>query len=192
MFRLNLVLRRKNDDILIFSPAPWFRILFLFLAAIIITGIVTVAAEDPGGNFILPIIISACCLLAAMYEESWTFNKKEQHITFRTGLIIFNKSAVYRFNEVQNLELAVFLRGAESDGKADHEINLNRPFSRENTGEVSGRGPKIIHPKYHQEIKLVLKSGKTSTIESIDSRGTEALSSKAAVLSDFTGIGLIK
>lgn len=192
MFKLNLILRRKNDNVMIFSPAPWFRILFLFLTAIITTGIITVSSDDSSGNFILPIIIAVLCIAAALYEESWCFDKEKLIITSKSGFIFIHKTKIYSFAEVQNLKLTFFLRGAESDGTADHEINLSRPFSRENTAEVSGRGPKIIHPKYHQEIRLELKSGKQVKIESIDSRGKEALSKKVKVLSSFCGIPLVR
>ena len=192
MFKLNLIVRRKNDDIMIFSPAPWFRILFFLLAAIVLIGIITIAADGEGGSFLLPSIISAVCATAALYEESWTFNRKKRIIISKSGLKFLNKKKIVSFAEVENLELIKFLRGAESDGSADHEIDLSKVFSKENTAEATGNGPKIIHKRYHQELKLHLKNGNLLTLESLDSRGTETLEKKAKLISDFNGISLIK
>jgi len=189
LFKLNLVLHRKNDNTMIFSPAPWFRILFLFLAVVVIIGIFTTSEDEEGGNWV-PVIVITVCIAAALYEESWRFDRSKRIIISKTGIIFLHKTKTWSFAEIANFELMVFLRGAESDGSADHEINLSKPFSRENTDEISGRGIKIIHRKYHQELRLSLKSGDRITIESIDSRNTEGLLKKANTLSEFCGIQL--
>ena len=177
---------------MIFSPAPWFRILFLFLAAIVITGIFAVSSDGSGANLVLPAVIAAVCIIAALYEESWIFDREKRIIVSRYGLLFLRRKKVWSFAEIENIELYSFLRGAESDGKADHKINIGKPFSRENTDEVSGRGIKIIHPKYHQELRLNLKNGDRATIESLDSRSTDALEKKAGILADFSGLKLFK
>ena len=151
----------------------------------------TIVSGGEGGSFILPVIIAAACAVAAFYEESWTFDRKNRIITSKYGLLFLHSKKILSFAEVENIEFSCFLRGAESDGKADHEIELTRPFSRQNTGEAAGRGPRIIHPKYHQEIRLNLKSGDRLSIESLDSRTTETLSRKAGILSGFSGLKLI-
>jgi len=192
LLKLNLVLRRKSDNEMIFSPAPWFRFLFLFLAIVIIIGIITISTEEVSGSLIIPIIIGIICLAASLYEESWSFDIENQIVSSRIGLILLNRKSSYSFTDIENLQLSLFLRGAESDGSADHEINLTRPFSKENTEDASGKTTKTIHKRWHQEIRLNLKNGERLTVESLDSRGTEGLSKKAGLLSDFTGIPLVR
>lgn len=177
---------------MIFAPGPWFRVLFLFLAAVILIGIVTISGDKETGNFIIPLIIAAVCMAAAMYRESWTFDRDLKLITYCNGLIFFNRTKRYSFEDILNFEFSFFLRGAESDGSADHEINLGNPFSKENTEEVAGRSTRIIHKRYHQELRLNLKSGNHAIIESLDSRNTEKLIKNATILSEFSGIGLEK
>lgn len=192
MLKLNLILRRKSDDILIFSPAPWFRFLFIFLTIIIATGIITIKKEGASESILIPVIIGTICIAASLYEESWRFDRENNIVTSKSGLIFINKKTHYSFSEIKNLQLTLFLRGAESDGSADHEIDLMHPFSKKNTEEVSGINTKIIHRKWHQELRLNLKTGKSVTIERIDSKGNEVLSKKAGVISDFTGLKLVK
>ena len=191
MFKLNLILRRKSDDELIFSPAPWFRIIFLFFAASLVTGILTIGKEDSGGNFIVPVLITAACVIAALYTESWLFDRDKRIIIHKSGLLFLNKKMTLPFAEIDNLEISSFLRGVKADSKGEHELKLSNPFSRENTEEVKG-GPRIIHPKYHQDLCLKMKNGDRHIIESIDSRKSEALKKKAGIISDFSGISLIQ
>ena len=178
LLKLNLILRRKSEDIMIFSPAPWFRILFLFLAGIVFFGIFTIASGGDDGSFIVPGLIALICVIAALYEESWTFDRAARIITSQNGLIIFHRTKAWSFDDVESIELQVFLRGAESDGSADHEINLTKAFSRENTEEAKG-GPRIIHRRYQQDLRLNLKSGDRVSIESLAARNTEALAKKS-------------
>ena len=191
LFRLNLILRRKTANIMLFSPAPWFRILFLVFAGMIVLGIITVSSDEETGNYLIPVLIIAASVFAALYEESWLFDREEKTVRYKSGFLFLHRNKIWTFNEVENLELYKFLRGAESDGSADHEINLTKPFSRQNTAEVK-EGYRIIHPKYHQEIRMHLKSGEMQTIESIDSRNTEPLEKKALILAEFSGISLLK
>ena len=178
---------------MIFAPAPWFRILFLAIAAFIIIGIFTIASDESSeGGFLVPIIIAAVCIIAALYEESWIFNRKEEIVTSKSGLFYIHKTRTYSFKNIANLELVVFLRGRESDSAAEHEIKLGNPFSKENTAEAADRGPRIIHKKYHLELRLNLQTGEHRTIESLDGRSGESLKKKAVALAEFNGFRLVE
>ncbi len=176
---------------MIFSPAPWFRILFLAFAAIIAVGIYSTASEGMDGSFAVPFIITAFCIAAALYEESWTFDRENKNVEYKHGLIFLNRKISMPFNEIENLELNIFLRGNRSDGEIDTDKSFSNPFSKENTVETKN-WLKVVHPKYHQELILNLVSGKQRTIESIDSRNIEGIKKKAAILSDFSSIKLVK
>ena len=194
---LNLVLRRKSDDIIIFSPAPWFRILFLVLTAAIAVGLYAVygdlkASGEPMSRLIVPTLIGIFCLAGMLYEELWIFDRKERMIYHRFGLKILSKKSVYSFDDSESFQLVIFLRGAESDGTADHQIEIGRPRASHADGISAQRLPRIIHPKYHQELLLNISDGRSVKIETIDSRGTDALEKKAGILSDFTGLTLVK
>ncbi len=193
---LNLVLRRKSDDIMIFSPAPWFRILFLVLTAAIAVGLYAVygdlkASGEPMTGLIVPTLIGIFCLAGMLYEEIWIFDRKQRIIYHRFGLKILSKKSAYSFDDSESLELVIFLRGAESDGSADHEITIGKRFGKTTDG-MNGIKNKIIHPKYHQELLLNISDDRAVKIETIDSRNTESLEKKAGILSDFTGLPLVK
>ncbi len=191
MLKLNLVIRRKSEDIIIFSPSPWFRILFLAFAFIVSVGIYAVASDGEDGSFAVPVIIAAACVTAAFYEESWTFNRARKTVRYKHGLVFLNRKESLTFDEIQNLELNIFLRGNKSDGEIENDKSFSNPFSKENTVETKN-WLKVLHPKYHQELRLNLVSGEQKTIESIDSRSVENMENNAGILSDFSGIPLIK
>jgi len=193
LFKLTLILRRKSDEIMFFSPAPWFRIIFSLLLVVLVIGILSVSGDgSEKGNLLFPVIIGAVCFLAAFYEESWLFDKEKRIIISKYGLLFLNRRKVYSFAEIQDFELMSFLRGVNADKSADKKINLTPAFSKENTDEIAGEGRRIIHKRWHQELILNLKSGDRKTLEAIDSRSTESLLNKAGILADFCGIPLMK
>lgn len=192
LFKLNLIIRRKSDDIMIYSPAPWFRIIFLLLLAVLAAGLIAVTGdESESGNLVVPIIVGVVCFIAAFYEESWTFDRKKRIVLSKFGLIFLNRKKLYSFAEIQDIELSGFLRGVMADKSADKEINLTPGFSKDAADEIADEGKRIIHKRWHQELTLHLKNGGKKTLEAIDSRNTEALKNKAGILTDFCGIPLV-
>jgi hypothetical protein len=192
LFKLNLILHRKSKDIIIFSPAFWFRIIFLLLLAVLVAGLIAVAGDDAqDGSLAVPIIIGSVCLIAALYEESWTFDRNKRIIVAKFGLLILHRTKTYSFAEIENFELTSFLRGIRADKSEDKEIDLTSAFSKANTEEAAGKGQRIIHKRWHQDLILNYKSGDRKTIDAVDSRSTKALKAKAGILADFCGIPLV-
>ena len=62
------------------------------------------------------VIVITVCIAAALYEESWRFDRSKRIIISKTGIIFLHKTKTWSFAEIANFELMVFLRGAESDG----------------------------------------------------------------------------
>ncbi len=184
MFKLNLVIRRKNEDIMIFSPSPLFRVLFLIVAAVMISGMVISVIDDNKGSFILPCIIAAICIIAAFYEESWTFDKKDCVITRKTGLLFFHKMKKIPFKEIDALELTVLIRGGRI-------VNPEAPDS--DTDELKPDSPrKKTNKKYYQILQLNLKSGENIIMETFEGYNTDNIIKKAWILSDFCGFRFVK
>lgn len=168
MFKLNLVISRKGDDVMIFSPPPWFRVFFLIISVIMISGIVLNISEGGERISIIAVVISLICIVASMYEESWTFNLQSRLIIFKTGLIFLNKETAISFDDVGSLSVSVVQRGGRSKNKQR----------------------RISHPRYNQELLLNLKSGECKTIENFDGYNTDTFSQKAAILAGFCGFSL--
>ena len=183
MFKLNLTLRKKNDDIMIFSPAPWFRILFLAIAVFIVIGITAAASdENNDGSFTVPIVITLICIIGALYEECWIFDRKEKTISSRTGLLFISRKKNWTFEDVSKLEFAVFIRGGRTV-KADMQDSDTETAASVNTQKKNIK-------RYCQAIRLNLKSGDSIEIETAEGYNTDILKQKAWILSDFCGFEL--
>ena len=181
MFKLNLVIRRKGEDVMIFSPSPLFRLMFLIIVAVMISGIAVSITDGGETGFTIQLVIAAVCIFAALYEESWTFNRAEKLIYRKTGLTFINRKKTIAFTEVENLELMAVIRGGRQVSGREYTPYTDKP-------ENSGRRAKAV--KYYQELKLNLISGMSVTIECFEGYNTDSLSRKAGILSDFCGFQL--
>lgn len=189
MFRLNLILKKKTNNILVLSPPVWFRIFFMIFAGIIFLGIITISKDSEHGSFVLPVCVAIFCIFASLYKESWIFDKTKKCIISQTGLLFINKRRIIDFSDVFQISVYSFLRGREIP--KENMKKSENPFSKENTAEVQGQN-KIMHKKYHQELRINLKSGDFIVIESLDKRNTVDLKQKAQQISSFTGISIVE
>ena len=83
MFRINLILKKKSDDVLELAPSLLFRISFVVIAVVLLLA-VTLTPED--GLPVPGIILIVISVLAVLYEERWSFDRQEKnyHLQIRS------------------------------------------------------------------------------------------------------------
>jgi hypothetical protein len=164
MFRMSFVLKKKRDGTLVLVLPVWFRILFLFIIVLLAAG-VAVSGMGASGQWI-PILIIIVCIVGALYEEKWVFNKLDNNIEYISGLLFYKRRKTFILDEVD----AFILTG-----------NL-----REDDKEFSGRLLKRI-----VSFSFILKSGKELNIDNSSDRvGCMELRTKADVISTYCEIKL--
>jgi hypothetical protein len=161
---MSFTLKEKKDGSLCLVMPYWFRLLFLFIAVLLISGIIT-SGLGAGGQWI-PILIIGVCIWGSLYEEKWIFNKQENIIIYLTGIVFLNKKSVFKFENIETFK-------------------ISGDFHTNNEGRFSRLRKKMV--KY----SLILNSGKVFDID-ICTRKTECseLKEKAEKIASYCGIQL--
>ena len=164
MFKMNFILRQKKDGSLYLELPVWFRLMFLFIAVLIAAGVF--AADSARGGILIPIILTAACLVGSVYEEKWIFSADNGTIRYLSGLVF-----LYRKKEFRTADTEALLLSGEPDAE--------------------GKG---LHQRFRRNMikfSLQMKSGERHSIDFSTGRTANGdLEKKAQKISSYTGIPL--
>ncbi|MBN2875005.1 MAG: hypothetical protein JXM71_07910 [Spirochaetales bacterium] len=103
--QVHLTLKRSGAEYVYAIPV-WYRITTIAIAAIL-----TLSTVVAGGTGVFGAIIIGIVIIAALYEERWTFNTISRTIRGRIGLVFAAKGPSIGFDDVERLRLDVFAKG---------------------------------------------------------------------------------
>lgn len=114
-----------------------------------------------------PIVLASICVLAAVYDERWTFDAGAKLAFRRRGLLFFAKTQEVHFSEIDELYVSRFVKGSPAH------------FPQEKVGDF----------RRHQiTLYLRLKSGERYTIETRPSDHALDLVETAREIGRVTGL----
>ena len=112
LFRIRLALKTVGEDRLEYGIAPGFRILFFLISGVIIFSLFYTQTE---GLFrppnLIPIVLTLLCLIAALYNERWIFDRTGNTVVQQTGLIMIYRSKRLKLEALRAIELSGFRMG---------------------------------------------------------------------------------
>jgi hypothetical protein len=115
MIGFRLQLKRPADGRLVFTIPIGYKILLLFIGLLILISLIVTRSESGESIFIrentIPLIICVVSLLGAAYHECWIFDNNVKHIIHQNGLIALHSNRVYRFEDLDCVEIAQFIKG---------------------------------------------------------------------------------
>ena len=111
---LQLILRKKGDSSIVLTLSVWFRVLFLAIIGVFLTGM-GASGTDVRDIGVLPSLFLLVCCLSLLYEETWIFDRKEGTVTRRFGLLVLNRKRIFRISEIGSFGLTSFVRGAQAN-----------------------------------------------------------------------------
>lgn len=100
MFSTALVLKQKNDDLILSTPI-WLRGCLLLISLLLGVGM-GIADTRPGW---IPIIIALICLVGALYREKWCFSREAGCVEYMHGVFPVNHRKVWKFTELDCFSL---------------------------------------------------------------------------------------
>ena len=180
MFRMRFILKEKGNGVMEYAISIVFRIVFAAIALFILIAIISLASSDPDSETsnAVPIIIFVICAAAALYNESWIFNRGKQTLERRLGLLFIYKRNSY---SLDNFERVVITGSKEPAGEKDDE---DRPkllgFGK---GIPSGRGFGVLLLEDKDENLLKL--------DMVKKRHLNEIRFTAKKIAEFCGISLI-
>ena len=156
--------KQRGCTVLCLVLPIWFRVLFLFIVALLVAGVL-VSGISASGQWV-PILIIIACIWGALYEEKWIFNKVENSIVYISGTLFLNKKKIYKFEDIES-------------------YNLTGEFHTENEGRINRLRKKMV------KFSITLNSGEVLVID-ITSGKTESaqLKIKAKTIAAYCGIQL--
>lgn len=85
------------------------RVLYGAIASVVVLSAV-VTYPDYGFSLVEAIVI-ALCVLAACYEERWSFDETERIVSFRLGLVFFAKTKKIPCSDIAEIRTETFEKG---------------------------------------------------------------------------------
>lgn len=185
MFNFSLVVNQKSDSLLTLTLSWGFRIVFIAIAVFIAAGMFTVQAYSA-----FPIVLLLLSVLAGLYNESWLFNKQNNTVEHRLGLLFLYRRKTFDLSKIQRLELRSFSRGitalsrASKDGQQQGEKKAEekQPF-------INVKG---LPPLKYYSLHLIFSDGSQANIETAKTRYIDDFYKKADALSEFLDVSMIK
>lgn len=111
MFTLQLKLKKYRDGRLSYGVPFLYRLFLAFIGIILLTALI-LSSPDANTLFnltnIIPMIFVLLSLLAALYQDQWSINRKTDIITYKNGLLFLYRSQTYCLHEVKTVELVLY------------------------------------------------------------------------------------
>ncbi len=102
----------------VYGPTPAFRILCLFFAVVLSSGIVMVLSEEPADPFLLvPAALALVLYFSAFLRDECVFDNNTSTITYKSGWGPFFRTRSVAYGEVSEIRIDHFLKGIP-DGSA--------------------------------------------------------------------------
>ena len=173
MFRLYLVLRKKNEDEIELHLPIGFRIMFLAIVVFLVASMVST-----GSSSTIAIILTIFSVLAGLYKEQWSFNKAAGVIEHQSGLLFPYRSKQLNMSDVDSFVLS-FTAGASRESYLNQD-DRKQDFSTK--ADFKAKMKSVI------SFGLMAKDGKAQTIEIRRTRTTREMEENAQQIAEFCSI----
>lgn len=178
--------RSRPDGSVVVAVPPSVRISMAAIAAAIVgSGLI----PDEGGalrGLGLPgIAAAALTVLAALYEERWTFDQARRALRFRFGLLFAARTLTIPFEDIEGLGLETFVKGrsAASGSREDAE---EAAAHAEAAGGLGLRPLKrLFAPKPYRSLVVYLKSSNRLVVETLPANRAARLAELGILLAEL-------
>lgn len=176
MFDMKLQARRSRSGAFVLEVPLSFRAAFAAVAAVVAGSALVSSPEATLGGFGSTVLIVS--ILAALYEERWTFDPAGKTVRFRFGLLFAARSLTVPFDELEGVGVELFVKGqhAETGGREDVEREEAEP-----TG-LAAIGARLFRKKRYARLAIYRKDAPPLIVESAPAAGNAA---RAAALEDL-------
>jgi hypothetical protein len=162
MLSMHLVLHRLSESVICLK-LPWvFRTIFAAITAMLLASMISL-----GSGGVVPVMITAVTLFAALYEERWTFDSRTRSVVHRYGLVIFAKTRAVKFDDIESFVLS----------------NYHDPRDE---GTLSPK--RVVISRSLVSFQMAMKEGKNRTIEIRANRHNNSMKQNAETIADFCGL----
>ncbi len=180
-----LTLTEARDGRLAYGLPVWYRIMMGAIVAVI--GAALFAAGQPPA--VLGWIIFGLVLLAALYEERWTFDAAGSLITHRAGLVFLARKTEIALAAANALRLQPFVRGT-IPGSAD-EAAENKAALEGLRSDDSG-GKRAFYKKPYLCLVVETSDGARYLVDAVPARRSQDFKATASRIASYLGKPLLQ
>jgi hypothetical protein len=130
-----LVLRAIGDRKLVYEIPLWYRIMMIAILGILLFAL----SQSEGTPGLLGWIFLILTVLAAVYEERWTFDAETRQIRHRFGLLFAARSLRLSMDSVSAFRLQPYVRGTlpgSEDEKSENARALAESRGTQSPGDL--------------------------------------------------------
>jgi hypothetical protein len=165
MFELRLKARYTRAGTLSLGIPTIFRAIFAFIAAVVSgsLGVSAVAVSAKAGSLgALGPAVGIISLLAALYEERWTFDPASKTVRFRFGLLFAARTLTVPFDAIEGVGVELFVKGSPRMGSAAGDA----PEEGEPSG-LAAIGARLFRKKRYARLAVYRTDAQALIIESL-------------------------
>ncbi len=167
MTRLKFKIQNKSENLLELKLSSSFRYFFMGISVFVLYFVFLDSAS--GYSNVIPFAFAGICMIAALYNEAWIFDKTSGIITQRHGLLFAYRSKTVKIEDVELFQVSGFMTG-------------NRKI-------VAEEKRKIFETLY-TKLSLSTRQGKIYDIEISKSAHKAEIKNKAEKLAQFCKVPL--
>ena len=161
--RLNLVLRHRSDNLVELSLPLSFRVVFGAIALVMV-----ISAISVGEFSVVLFVITAFVVIASLYEERWLFNRLDQLVEHRFGIIGITTRKRIPMGSIDGFVLS----------------NLKETEPDDRNGYSMSRRIRLKSLVYFQ---IAMAEGGSKTVEIRPNQNNESLRENAEHIAEFCG-----
>jgi hypothetical protein len=188
-FGVTLSLKAKEKDRLELSLSPGSRLILTFF--FVLSCVVLLSSLPSSGSMTsntIPFILFFFTGLSALYDEKWIFDRRENRLENRLGLITLCRKWSVPLDELVRLELDVFTKGkwGETEGAEEGP----KPAVSQPPFHASSPAGLLGNPQRHRIIRLTVvdAQGKVHVLDSARAHRIEAFRRTGGKIAEFCGI----
>jgi hypothetical protein len=166
------VIHKPSELLLTLRFSHLFRIFFYGLGLFILYFIFQESNQE--NSNVGPYIFIGICALLGSYHESWTFDKSQDIIEQRLGLLFLFKKKKFPLSNLKGLSIVRFAKGSQL----------------KSAPESAPRKKYKYPPKEYHKLSLILNNDEYQAVEIVQGREMESFKRKAEILAQFCGCPL--
>jgi hypothetical protein len=110
---------RRVDSTLVYGIPIWYRAVAWLIVCVLVA-----ASAFSGGIGAVGVVFTALAVLAALYQERWTFDPASGSCSGRIGLLFAAKGPAFLATDIESLRIDLFAKGRLDQGSLPPEDKM--------------------------------------------------------------------
>ncbi len=175
-----LSLTSPRPDRLVYGFPVWYRAVMGAIVAVV-CGALLLGEAQPG---VFAWLVLAVLLLAALYEDRWSFDARDGRAEHKAGLLFWGRTVSLDFAQIERFRVVPLVRGT-IPGTEDEKTSNEAALKGERADDGSLKRER--HKKPYLSLEIECLDGTRYLVDHMPARKAEQLRLMASRIGDFCG-----